>query len=345
MQQNTIGLDLEQSPPVRRFSTDDYQESERLEVWQELFARKIAGADVTPQSEAPFFASVLARSLPGLRLMAIEHTPLNSARTRAHLADGDDAIVIAIPNARTIGGQFGRDVVLDAGDAFVMTTTDPCTHAVSARTNLVGLKLAPAILQPLLQGRSAPPFGRIPRQNEPLRLLRRFLRTLWEEPLARPELQKAVASQIYDLVALALGANDEAAECAKAGGLAAARLNEAKAYALANLRRPTLSLDEIAARQGVSARYLRMVFERDGVTFSQFVRTHRLELAYRMLSSARFARLSISSIAFDCGFGDLSNFNHAFRARYGAAPSDVRAQSDRGSPADDPARRNRVDQD
>jgi AraC-like DNA-binding protein len=32
-------------------------------------------------------------------------------------------------------------------------------------------------------------------------------------------------------------------------------------------------------------------------------------------------------IAYDCGFGDVSYFNRVFRRRYGAAPSDVRAQA------------------
>ena len=35
----------------------------------------------------------------------------------------------------------------------------------------------------------------------------------------------------------------------------------------------------------------------------------------------------IAGIALDAGFGDLSYFNQAFRRRYGAAPSDVRAQA------------------
>ncbi len=28
----------------------------------------------------------------------------------------------------------------------------------------------------------------------------------------------------------------------------------------------------------------------------------------------------VLDIAFDCGFGDLSNFNHAFRAEFGVSP-------------------------
>jgi AraC-like DNA-binding protein len=34
---------------------------------------------------------------------------------------------------------------------------------------------------------------------------------------------------------------------------------------------------------------------------------------------------SISAIAYAAGFGDLSYFNRAFRRRFGATPSDIRA--------------------
>jgi AraC-like DNA-binding protein len=33
----------------------------------------------------------------------------------------------------------------------------------------------------------------------------------------------------------------------------------------------------------------------------------------------------ISTIAIESGFGGLSYFNHVFRRRYGATPSDIRA--------------------
>lgn len=309
-----------------RFSTEDYPETQRLEAWQELFARKVAGADFTPSSDAPFFASATARGLPQLRLAMTERSPSITTRRKTHLADGNDSILIGIPGGRTLGRQFGREIMLEPGDAFVVATADPVTHVVSAQTKWMSLSLAPTALRPLLKTKGALPFGRIPHDNEPLRLLRRYLATLWDQPLASPDLQNAVSSHVYDLVALALGADRDVVENAKAGGVAAARLNEAKSYVLAHLRKPGLSLDEIAKLQGVTPRYLRMVFEREGVSFSQFVRESRLELAHRMLSSARFADRSISAIAYDAGFGDLSHFNHGFRARYGTTPSDIRAQ-------------------
>ena len=48
-----------------------------------------------------------------------------------------------------------------------------------------------------------------------------------------------------------------------------------------------------------------------------------------MLSNPLLAEQTISTIAYEAGFGDLSHFNRAFRRRYGQAPSDVRATAGR----------------
>ena len=48
--------------------------------------------------------------------------------------------------------------------------------------------------------------------------------------------------------------------------------------------------------------------------------------AHHMLSNPLLAERTISTIAYEAGFGDLSHFNRAFRRRYGETPSDVRAR-------------------
>jgi AraC-like DNA-binding protein len=47
-----------------------------------------------------------------------------------------------------------------------------------------------------------------------------------------------------------------------------------------------------------------------------------------MLSDLRLASRSISSVAFEVGFGDLSYFNRAFRRCYGATPSEVKRSAE-----------------
>jgi AraC-like DNA-binding protein len=59
---------------------------------------------------------------------------------------------------------------------------------------------------------------------------------------------------------------------------------------------------------------------------TEFVLHARLARAHRMLIDRRLINLKISAVASEAGFGDISYFNQAFRRRYDAAPSDVRAR-------------------
>jgi AraC-like DNA-binding protein len=80
----------------------------------------------------------------------------------------------------------------------------------------------------------------------------------------------------------------------------------------------------VAAPPGVTPRYVHKLFEYEGMTYSGFVLAQRLDRVHRMLTDPRCAGHSISALAFEAGFGDLSYFNRAFRRRYGATPSDIR---------------------
>jgi transcriptional regulator GlxA family with amidase domain len=50
-----------------------------------------------------------------------------------------------------------------------------------------------------------------------------------------------------------------------------------------------------------------------------------------MLNSPRFADCSVATIAFACGFGDLSYFNRTFRLRFGTTPTGARAEQQPGT--------------
>lgn len=91
-------------------------------------------------------------------------------------------------------------------------------------------------------------------------------------------------------------------------------------------RRARSLTDAVACRLGVSRRSLQRVFAADGTNFSEFVRHLRLAKAYSVLSKPGL-QTPISDIALGCGFCDVSYFNRAFRQRYRATPSDVRAQT------------------
>jgi AraC-like DNA-binding protein len=90
---------------------------------------------------------------------------------------------------------------------------------------------------------------------------------------------------------------------------------------------PSLDLASLAARHAISPRYVQKLFDEAGTTYSDFVLELRLDLARRMLSSPRYEASTVTSVAFDSGFGDLSSFNRRFKQRYGMTPSEYRYET------------------
>ncbi|HKF20321.1 MAG TPA: AraC family transcriptional regulator [Candidatus Angelobacter sp.] len=89
----------------------------------------------------------------------------------------------------------------------------------------------------------------------------------------------------------------------------------------------TLTLEELAQEAKLSIYHFLRTFQRlTGLTPHQYVRRARLRNAATLLAAGKSRVLDI---ALDCGFGDLANFNHAFRGEFGMAPLAYRKQNAR----------------
>jgi AraC family transcriptional regulator len=86
-----------------------------------------------------------------------------------------------------------------------------------------------------------------------------------------------------------------------------------------------LTLRRLARESGLSPYHFLRAFERlTGLTPHQYVRRARLRKAAVLLADAPGRVLDI---ALECGFGDASNFNRAFRAEFGVSPRRYRRLS------------------
>ncbi|UFW46963.1 MULTISPECIES: AraC family transcriptional regulator [Bradyrhizobium] len=314
------------STPVH-VSTDEFPVQQRLAKWREIYGRSIANVDIEPIGDEPFHASVTFQSLPGIGIVSGSRSPAHYHLTRQHLAGARDGfgISVLISGASTTR-QLGREIVGRPGTAVVISGTDPSVSTMHRMGQFLTIVLPRPELAVLLRDLDSAYARQIPAENGALRLLVQYVNTLHAAgPLDAPPLAHAVASHIIDLAALALGAEDDVAHEAEGRGLAAARLQAIKTDIRKNLGDHELSATTLALRHGVSPRYVHKLFERDGTGFSEFVLARRLDCAQQMLKDPSFATRTISAIAFECGFGDISYFNRTFRRAYNATPSDIRS--------------------
>ncbi len=309
-----------------RFSTNELPERDRLPFWREHWARAALHCDVEVELDLPFHADAELFLWPDLRVLWSSESPMRYSRSRKQAADGDDSFVFLIrQDGSSSVSQRGRDVSLKRGDGVGFLGAEPVSAAVS-EVECLSLVASRTSLAPLMDNDVASRAMRVvPSHCETLRLLRNYVKILLQgsAPMT-PDLRHLVSIHIHDLIAMALGATRDGAAIAEGRGLRAARLRAIKADILANLRDPGLKVNAVALRQRVTPRYVQMLFEAEGLTFSEFVLSRRLGRAYRSLPDPRFRLMSISDIAFANGFGDLSYFNRTFRRRFGMSPSELR---------------------
>jgi AraC-like DNA-binding protein len=301
--------------PVRvtRVRTDDWPERERLSMFRDNVSRD--SVLIEPLPDSPFRIHGTLMRFPGLGLVSVRRSAL-----RSDFADGSDRLMINL-GAPALAAQCGREMVLEGGDAVALTGPDIGCFTTSGAARIATVEFTDGSLSRLL--RDALP-RRIARAAPALQLLRSYLNTIWtDDVLSSRAVRPLAIEHIRDLAALAVGASREANEIATGRGFRAARLQAIKNDIVAQLA-SDLRLGDVAARHQLSARYVRMLFEGEGTSFSEFVREERLKRAHRMLLNPCFDHLRISEIAYGVGFNDLSYFNRAFRRRFGCAPSEVR---------------------
>jgi AraC-like DNA-binding protein len=314
---------------VFRFSTADYPARERLGAWREIFGRTVVSLNIEPLAPEGFQSEATVCGLAGLGLLVGRTSAVHFSHTADLIRDDDLSFVVGLTE-RWNASQLGREAVLGTGDGVLMCHAEVGSVTLPIETRFKTFRVPVAAIEPLvpeLHARIATP---VPAQSTALRLLSSYLDVFGNVELAAaPDVGRAAVAHVYDLLALALDPTRDAAEVAKGRGLRAARLHAIKADIVDDLTRADLSVVTIAAKHHVTPRYVQMLFEDDGITFSEFVLARRLARVRTLLADPRHTGRAIGAIALDAGFGDLSHFNKMFRRRFGATPSDIRAAAQR----------------
>jgi AraC-like DNA-binding protein len=298
----------------------------RYEMWRDEFARRWLCIDFTPVTGNSIANEIRCSEHSFLALCAMRGTPLHMERRADPAADahGHRYLILA-SGSRLQACQHGRSIELASGRMTLMSADEPAQLTQLSEGSRWSIRIQQKLLADVCRNvddRIAQPLDV---GGELTRLLSQQIETAHRlGPRLEAPANHAIAQHLLDLVGLCLGADRDAAQVARRRGLATARLDAVKAEILRDIGRSDLGLARIAARHGLSARYIQYLFELSGTSFTSFVLEQRLLLAHRLLHEPKSRLRKISDIAATAGFSDISYFNRAFRARFGATPTDIR---------------------
>jgi AraC-like DNA-binding protein len=249
------------------------------------------------------------------------------------------AIAIVTAGSFQYRSESGREL-LTPGSLFLGNSGQAfeCSHDHGTGDRCLSFLYAPDYFERLAADAGTP--GRRPRfralRVPPLRVLSPVVARACAE-LLEP-IDAAWEEIAVELAARALQV--EGGLAADAGPPPAAEARVARAVRAIETRPDEgLSLSTLARQAGLSPYHFLRTFVRvTGVTPHQYVLRVRLrEAALRLVLEPT----KIVDVAFQCGFGDVSNFNRAFRAEFGLTPRAYRQRrSSRVMPAERLARVN-----
>jgi AraC-like DNA-binding protein len=242
-------------------------------------------------------------------------------------ADGQDSFVLTLPHSgRLFFSQNGFEQELAEDQTRFVRSNEP--YMCGSRDTLQ----ATSILIPanLLRARVTKIDDRCATILSPdlaaFRLFRDYA-ALIEQNLdnADESLEGLMADHLIDLAALLLAPSSDAKERVRQGSLKGLRREVVQKYIADRSADPRLNLTNTAVNLGLSPRYVQLLLEEAGTSFSSQLREMRIARASSMLLDKRYDHLGIADIAFESGFSDVSSFNRTFRQRIGDTPGAIRA--------------------
>lgn len=221
--------------------------------------------------------------------------------------------------------QNHRQLVTEPGDIVIADPNLPFRTGTETTFNFRLWRVERARLAPLLvRGARELPMIKLPRCHGEAALLGSWLDGLLHthDALTDNALDQAMAT-LCALVANAAGMAPEMHEHGRQGRRAAQLQRVMRQMALRSAD-PMLDPETLAAEFSMSLRALHQLFELSDSTFQAHLTRLRLEGAHQMLRDPACAHMGITEIGLASGFRETSTFYRRFKARYGAAPGEIR---------------------
>lgn len=194
---------------------------------------------------------------------------------------------------------------------------------VHLHDSVFGAEFSASLREALLQGRESTELDSILLSSPAGRELQVLTAQILNCPIRGVERELYLGGKAMQLVSLAISACMSEVGSGNEIVLSSSdneRIRQARDLLIASMRDPP-SLESLAQKSGLNVRKLNHGFRRlFGSTVFNFLQEHRLEQAYKLISSGE---MNVSEAAYHVGYG-AAHFATIFRKRFGISPSSLR---------------------
>jgi AraC family transcriptional regulator, positive regulator of tynA and feaB len=320
------------SARLESFSTNTVPCEARVGYWNDLSCNTFTGVGVDPAGNDDFSASLRRLKLDTVCVADVRSSASIVRHTQGHvrrLRDEPHFLLHMQLRGSSANSQSGREAILQPGDATICDTARPWTLAFERNAKFLVCRLPASKMRERIAGVEDLPCIYLKGSAGGLPVLSAFLQTLLLHAGQdeNTDWLDATDTIIMDLVAMS---------CRSSLGSDTARRSPSARYQRVlhiveqNLSRPNLDVHWVAAEFGLGARSIQKMFAAHGTTMGAHVL--RLRLRYAATRLAESSNSSITEIALDAGFSDLTYFGRTFRNAFGISPREYRqgiCESDR----------------
>jgi AraC-like DNA-binding protein len=265
-----------------------------------------------------FQARLDAASFGTVQLVRVATSPVSVRRRGediAHIVDPPYLVKFQL-KGESLWSQRGREVHARPGDFVICSTAEPYCLTFFGEYEMPVLVVAESTMRRLTPNPDQFLGRRMPGDEADCGLLSGFIAQIAARMHKLPEeMLHRVEANVLDLLGAVLSV--------RAQHGAATReqlLTQIKAYLQDHLHDRHLGPATVARAFGISTRLVHALFEPEPATMGCYIRKLRVASCRRTLESADSTRLSLTAVALQWGFYDLSHMTRCFRDEYGEPP-------------------------
>jgi len=323
--------------PRLQISTDWMPERDRVPFFREELA-KVLSVAMTPLDERPPRHAMDYVTAGPIGFSKLEGSPTRYVRTRRHLQDSDNDFTFGyFTKGWETFTHNGHEMVLQTGGGYLINNGIELDASLPEGAHVTAVRIDHGALSALVRNPERSTGVVLAPSHPGMTLLKGYLEAFSvSQNTLTPALLQTFGLHVIDLVASVLGASRDGTAQAAAGGVRSARLREVLNAIATRACDPLFTVEAMAAQLAVTTRYVHRMLEETGGSFNQHLVEQRLRRAWSLLSDPSAGDLKVASVAYECGFHDLSHFNRAFRRRFGETPTAVRGASAAAVPGGGP---------